>query len=140
MRIAVPEPKKLVYETRIAMRWGDMDAMGHLNNANYFRYIETARVDWFQSLGCMANGRGAGPLIVNAFCNFYAQLQYPGEVLVKLFVSDPGRTTFETWATLARADQPDVVCAEGGGTTMWVDYEVGKATALPEWMRTIVAG
>ncbi|HVR49233.1 MAG TPA: thioesterase family protein [Pseudorhodoferax sp.] len=138
MKIAIPERKKLVYETRIAMRWGDMDAMGHLNNANYFRYIETARVDWFQQLGCMAHGHGAGPLIVNAFCNFYAQLQYPGEVIVTLYASDPGRTTFETWAQLARADAPDVVCAEGGGTTMWVDFDQGKAAALPDWLRALV--
>lgn len=139
MRIAIPERKKLVHESRIAMRWGDMDAMGHLNNANYFRYIETARVDWFQSLGCMAHGHGAGPLIVNAFCNFYQQLQYPGEVIVKLYASDPGRTTFETWALLSRTDAPDVVCAEGGGTTMWVDFDQGKAAALPDWLRALVA-
>ena len=139
MKIAIPERKKLVFETRIAMRWGDMDALAHLNNANYFRYIETARVDWFQSLGCMTNGAGDGPLIVNAFCNFYQQLQYPGEVLVKLYASDVARTTFETWATLARADAPEVVCAAGGGTTMWVDFERQKAATLPDWIRHLVS-
>ncbi len=139
MKIAIPERKKLVYTCRIPMRWGDMDALNHLNNANYFRYMETARVDWFTALGCATDGKGEGPLIVNAFCNFYQQLQYPGEVLVNLYASDVARATFETWAELARADAPERICAEGGGTTMWVDFTQGKAASLPDWLRTIVA-
>jgi acyl-CoA thioester hydrolase len=36
---------------RAFLRWGDMDAMGHVNNAQYFRYLETARIDWMRSMG-----------------------------------------------------------------------------------------
>ena len=39
MKIDIPDQKKLVFETHIAVRWGDMDAMGHVNNATYFRYM-----------------------------------------------------------------------------------------------------
>ena len=46
MTFEIPENKKLVYEMSIPVRWGDMDAMGHLNNGTYFRYLETARIDW----------------------------------------------------------------------------------------------
>ncbi len=45
MRIEIPEDKKLVHESIISVRWGDMDALGHVNNAVYFRYIEQARVN-----------------------------------------------------------------------------------------------
>jgi acyl-CoA thioester hydrolase len=62
-----------------------------------------------------------------------------GEVLARMYVSDPARTTFETWATLARVDQPDVVCAAGGATTIWVDFPKQKAVPLPDWMRAHVA-
>jgi hypothetical protein len=41
MKIEIPERKKLVYEMTIPIRWGDMDAMGHVNNTSYFRYMET---------------------------------------------------------------------------------------------------
>jgi acyl-CoA thioester hydrolase len=139
MKIQIPEQKKQLFETRIPMRWGDMDALSHLNNANYFRFIETARVDWFTSLGIVASGKGEGPLIVNAFCYFYQQLQYPGEVLLKLYASDVARTTFETWATFARSDAPERICAAGGGTTMWVDFERQKATTLPDWLVRVVS-
>jgi acyl-CoA thioester hydrolase len=139
MRIALPDNKKLVFESTIAIRWGDMDAMGHLNNGSYFRYLETVRIDWMYSIGATPDASGQGPVIVNAFCNFYKQLEYPGTVIAKMYVSDPGRTTFESWCTLSRSDDPSVIYAEGGATTIWVDFPSQKAVALPEWMRAIVS-
>ena len=166
MKIEIPEKKKLVYEMRIPIRWGDMDAMNHVNNTSYFRYLETCRIDWLYSIGCGFWGQsqnsprprtGAaartwgsaklvsdpdsqeGPVIVNAFCNFYQQLEYPGEVLMKMFVSDPGRTTFESWGTMERADQPGVIYAAGGATTIWVDFRTQKAKTLPDWLRLLVS-
>ena len=139
MKIEIPEKKKLVFEMAIPIRWGDMDAMSHVNNGSYFRYLETVRIEWMRSIGCMPDPRGEGPLIVNAFCNFYRQLEYPGDVLVKMYVSDPARTTFESWATMERADQPGVVCAAGGATTIWVNFPEQKAMTLPDWMRKLVS-
>jgi acyl-CoA thioester hydrolase len=139
MKIEIPEKKKLVYEARIPIRWGDMDAMNHLNNGTYFRYMETVRIDWFNSIDCIPSPEGEGPVIVNAFCNFYKQLEYPGDVLMKMFVSDPGRTTFESWCTMERAETPGVIHAAGGATTIWVDFKAQKAVPLPDWIRKIVA-
>ena len=139
MKIEIPEQKKLVYEMLIPIRWGDMDALNHVNNATYFRYLETVRVDWMHSIAAMPTPAGEGPVIVNAFCNFYKQLEYPGEVLTRLYTSDPGRTTFETWVTMARADRPEVICAAGGATTIWIDFPKQKAVALPEWLRAVVS-
>ena len=138
MKFEIPEHKKLVFQMVIPMRWGDMDAMGHVNNATYFRYLETIRIDWLHSIGAVPQPNGHGPVIVNAFCNFYKQLEYPGDVLIKMYASDPGRTTFETWGTMERADQPGVIYAEGGATTIWVDFPNQKAVDLPDWMRAVV--
>lgn len=139
MKIEIPERKKLVFEARLPIRWGDMDAMGHVNNASYFRYLETVRIDWMYSIGCIPDPKGEGPVIVNAFCNFYRQLEYPGDVLVRMYASDPGRTTFETWGTMERVDQPGAIYAAGGATTIWVDFPSQKAATLPDWMRALVS-
>ena len=169
MKIEIPEKKRLVYQMTIPIRWGDMDAMNHVNNTTYFRYLETCRIDWMLSMGCDfwrqspnslsqkagpagapqgvaaklvpdPNGRNKheGPLIVNAFCNFYKQLEYPGEILIKMYASDPGRTTFESWASMERVDQPGVIYAAGGATTIWVDFKTQKAKTMPDWMRALV--
>ncbi len=139
MRIEIPEQKKLVFESRQSVRWGDMDAMGHVNNAMYFRYLETARIDWFTAVGFRPDPQGQGPVIVNAFCNFYRQLEYPGDILVSLYVSDAARTTFETWATIEKLSEPGVMCAAGGATTIWVDFPRQKAVELPDWIRKLVS-
>ena len=138
MKIEIPEKKKLIHEMRIPIRWGDMDAMGHLNNTSYFRYMETIRIDWMHASGCMPDPKGEGPVILNAFCNFYKQLEYPGDVVLKMYVSDPARTTFETWVTMERTDAPGVICATGGATTIWVDFPAQKGKTMPDWMRRLV--
>ena len=139
MRIDIPEQKQLVYEMTIPIRWGDLDAMGHVNNAVYFRYMETARIDWLHSIGCQPDPQGEGVVIVNAFCNFIRQLEYPGDILIKTFVSDLGRSAFDNWATLERTDQPGVVCATGGATVVWVNFPQQKSAPLPDWLRQVLA-
>ena len=139
MKFSIPEKKKFVYECRIPIRWGDMDAMGHLNNGSYFRYLETAWIDWMQSVLGELKPSGEGLVIVNAFCNFYLQLVYPGDAIVKMYVSDPGRTTIESWATIERSDRPGVTYAAGGATLIWVDFATQKAVTLPDWIRALVS-
>lgn len=138
MKLELPARKKLVHTQQMPIRWGDMDAMGHVNNTVYFRYLETVRIDWFRTIGCPINPHGEGALIVNAFCNFHKQLEYPGDIIVRMYVSDPGRSSFESWATISRADDPDTVYASGGATTVWVDFPKQKSVPLPQWIREIV--
>ena len=138
LRFHLPEQKKLVYELVVPIRWGDMDAMGHVNNAVYFRYFETVRIDWMRSIGALPGPDGIGPVIVNAFCSFIRQLEYPGEVLAKHYVANPGRTSFDTYLTLERTDQPGVIYSEGGAKTVWVDFPKQKSVPLPDWVRKIV--
>ena len=138
MKYEIPDHKKLVYEMTVPIRWGDMDAMGHVNNTLYFRYLEIIRVEWLNQYNAAPSPEGQGPVIVNAFCNFYKQLEYPGDVLLKMYVSDPARTTFETWTTMESASNPGVIYAAGGATTIWVDFPKQKAVELPQWMRELV--
>ena len=51
MKLEVPENKRLLHTVTTPIRWGDMDAMGHVNNTVYFRYMEQARIEWLESFG-----------------------------------------------------------------------------------------
>ncbi len=135
MKIDIPDEKRLVHEMLIPIRWGDMDAMGHINNTVYFRYMETARIDWVHSLGVAPDPAGEGIVIVNAFCNFIRQFEYPGTVLIKTFVSMPGRSSFDTWVTMARAEQPELICATGGATVVWINAPAKNSAPLPDHLR-----
>ncbi|MDB5956817.1 thioesterase family protein [Ramlibacter sp.] len=139
MKLELPARKKLVHTARMPIRWGDMDAMAHVNNTVYFRYLEVARIDWLAQIGCAPNPQGEGPVIVNAFCNFHQQLEYPGDIVVRMYASDPGRSSFESWATIERADDEGTVYASGGATTVWVDFPRQKSVPMPEWFRALIA-
>ena len=78
MRFELPEAKKLTLEMVIPIRWGDMDAMGHVNNTIYFRYLEIVRIEWLHQVVGAPDPAGEGPVIVNTFCNFLRQLEVPG--------------------------------------------------------------
>lgn len=140
MRFEIPHEKKLVHEMVIPIRWGDMDAMGHVNNTVYFRYLEIIRLDWMEKIGGPANPHGEGPVIVNAFCNFLRQFEYPGDILARQYVTNPGRSSFDTYVTMERTDDPGVVYAEGGAKMVWTDFKAQKSAPMPDWLRAIVAG
>jgi acyl-CoA thioester hydrolase len=139
MRFDLPEHKRLTLELVIPIRWGDMDAMGHVNNTIYFRYMEIVRIEWLHRIGGPPDPEGCGPLIVNAFCNFIKQLEYPGDVLAKHYVAHPGRSSFDTYITLERTDAPGVIYASGGAKTVWVDFARQKSVPLPDDVRRLIA-
>ena len=138
MRFDLPAAKKLTFEMVIPIRWGDMDAMGHVNNTIYFRYMETVRIEWLYRVGATPEPSGEGVVIVNAFCNFIKQLEYPGDVLAKHYVAEPGRTSFNAYITLERTDAPGVIYASGGAKTVWVDFPKQKSAPLPDWLRKLL--
>lgn len=128
------------HEMVIPIRWGDMDAMGHVNNTVYFRYFESVRLAWLDRVVGLAAPTATGAIIVNTFCTFIRQLKYPGDLLAKHYVSDPGRSSFMAWVTLERTDEPDTLYATGGAKTVWVDYRTGRSVGLPEEVRRVIGG
>ena len=129
------EQKKLVHTERIAIRWGDMDAMGHVNNTVYFRYMEQARIAWFESLVPRAEAWGEMSIvIVNASCNFRRPINYPGTVEVKVFAGAPGGSSVQTFYELFLNDE---VHADGAATVVFLDREQ-KPLRIPDRIRTLM--
>jgi len=131
-----------VFEMTMPIRWGDMDAFGHVNNTVYFRYMEQVRISWFEHLGVGSESReranGQGPVIVNASMEFLKQLHYPGDIVCTMTVGQPGRSSFDTGFELRRVDEPDTVYARGNARCVWIDYEVGKSVPIPDSLRAII--
>ena len=127
--------KKLVHTEPIPVRWGDMDAMGHVNNTVYFRYMEQARIAWFESLVPRAEAWGEMSIvIVNASCNFRRPINYPGTVEVKVFAGVPGGSSVQTFYELFLNDE---VHADGAATVVFLDREQ-KPLRIPDRIRTLM--
>lgn len=126
-----------VFRSTMPIRWGDMDAYGHVNNTVYFRYVEQLRIDWLEASN-VPTRPGQGPVIVTASMNFRKQLQYPGQVLCVLLARAPGRSSIDTLYELRRSDDPDVIYADGGARIVWVDHTVPKSMPLPDVVRALL--
>jgi acyl-CoA thioester hydrolase len=114
------------------IRWGDMDTYGHVNNTVYFRYMEQARVEWITSLGYQVAPGRESMLMMNGFCNFYKQLSYPGELILKTSIGAIGRTSMDVYTSMALTTAPDEEAAIGGATMVWVDLNTNKSAPWPE--------
>lgn len=123
----------------VDVRWADMDAMGHVNNAKYFTYCESARMRYFEVVDLYREGAGSelGPAVVTATCNFRAQVRHPAALEVGARASAIGTKSF-TLEYLIRhrdgdgdGDDGGDVVADGSSVVVWVDYAAGKAEPLP---------
>ncbi|WP_230976126.1 acyl-CoA thioesterase [Pseudothauera nasutitermitis] len=129
--------RKLLLTTRIPVRWGDMDAYGHVNNTVYFRYFEQARVEWLESMDfAVSPERAEAPVIINASCTFLMPVNYPATVEVRLYAGEPGRSSVMTWYEL-RVEGDDRLYAEGAAKVVWMDMRTGRSVALPDTLRTV---
>lgn len=127
---------KHVFTSTIPIRWGDMDAMGHVNNTVYFRFLEQARIEWYTYLG-REKKAGMETVIVNAHCSFLKEITYPGTIEVRTYAGKPGRSSFEIVQEIYKIEE-NTLCAQGGAKVVWVDQKTHKSTPLPDAIRQLI--
>jgi acyl-CoA thioester hydrolase len=126
------------YRYQMPTRWGDMDAMGHINNTLYFRYFEQARIAWFEEMKMLKNESQHGPILASASCDFLKPLKYPGDIYVDQIVTRLGRSSVAMDLSIERLDEPGQIYARGTCVIVWMDYSVGRALPWPEDLRLVL--
>ena len=121
----------------VTVRWGDMDAMGHVNNIVYLQYLECARVGFFEGKGW--NSRDAsptrqGPVVVSQTFNYRRQLYYPADLEVGVACTEVRRRSFVQSYGLFRKGSVELV-GDGSSVFAWLDYAAGKAVEIPPDVR-----
>ena len=76
-------------------RWRDLDAFGHVNNAVFATYIETARGTLFQRWNLPYNGTGKSLIVATITINYYQQLKHPTNIIVGQKISRIGNSSFD---------------------------------------------
>ncbi|WP_211357198.1 acyl-CoA thioesterase [Nocardioides rubriscoriae] len=114
----------------IPVAWGDMDAMGHVNNVVYFRYFETARLACFAELGLGAIEKSGdvGPILHSASCRFRIPLTYPDTVTVGARIGDVGDDRF---VMSYRAVSHRHVAAAADGESLIVTFSYATNSKAP---------
>jgi acyl-CoA thioester hydrolase len=126
------------YVVEIPLRWGDMDAMSHLNNVMYFRLMEESRIRWFAQFGFPTLPTGEAPILAHVSCDFVRAMTYPGVALVRQIVTRVGRSSVEMSLTIERTDEPGTVYATGRSVIVWYDYESGRSMPWPDHVRQAI--
>jgi acyl-CoA thioester hydrolase len=135
--VAVESTLPKVYECRLPLRFADMDADRHVNNAEYYRYMEEARMRWVHSLGLAMTPPAPIPVLAASACSFRAPLHYPGTVTVEVYLGKMGNSSVRTHYLLRNSDAENMIAAEGYGVSVWFDTQAQKPVPLPAQIRAL---
>lgn len=130
-----PDGYRLVNTSKFPIRWGDMDALGHVNNSTYFTYFEYARTEWFREVFEDWQNSEHGPVVVTIDCTFLKPIVYPATIQVQSYVSPPGRSSFTIYSEINEVAQNTLV-ATGNCKIVWVNWTKQKSMPLPLEIRS----
>jgi|SRR5262245_39345411 len=121
---------------RLTVQWGDQDAFEHVNNVVYYRWMESARIEYFRQsgLGSRVSPEGVGPILASLKCDFRRQLNYPDSVLVSASITSIGRTSLKMAHLVYSAAQQAIV-AEGDSVIVMFDYNAQRPTPVTDEIR-----
>jgi len=134
------EERKRVRTDRMAMRWGEMDALGHMNNVSYLRYFEEVRIAWFESLSIEYRVGAEGPILGTITCKYLKPAIYPVEFEISSYIGNAGHSSFVMWHELYNANDPAERFAEAEAKLVWIDLGAGRSRPMPDWIRAEIQG
>ncbi len=130
-----PTPEDYPVHVTMPVAWGQLDAFGHVNNTQFFRFFEDARLAYFDRTGISERMKatGVGPILARTSCVFRKPLGYPDQVTCCARVTDVGDDRF----TMEYAIFSSAVglAATGDGRIVMLDYATGAKTPLDDDVR-----
>lgn len=119
----------------ITVRWGEMDALGHVNNTVFYRYSEDGRLDYLQrALEISPDPDSGGPILADLRCSFLQQLRFPADVEIATRTARIGTTSFHMEQALFHQGGTNAV-AGFEAVLVWFDYAAQRSAAVPESVR-----
>ena len=130
---------RLLHALKLRVRWGDMDALGHVNNAEYLRYFEQSRIEWLEALGYPTMGKGSGPILLKSVVTYLKPIVYPCEIEVRMYPAKLGNTSFTVASEIVNGRDAAERFTQGEFVIVWFDYDARMAVAVPEKLRALLA-
>ncbi len=126
-----------MYVARVALRWSDMDALGHINNSEYLRYLEQARIEFLADAAAAGVTRDAGLLVARHEVDYRKPMPYRREpVEIPTWVDKIGTTSF----TFGHEVVADEVVYAGARTVIVCIDKDNRPTPVPTALRRHLEG
>lgn len=125
--------------TELSVLWGDMDALGHVNNAVYARWLEQARIAYFERVGLIGGGT-VGPILARQAIDFVEPVTYPDRVAVSVGVSRIGTTSLTLDYVATSQAKHGAVVMKAQSVIVVFDYAAGTKTPVSTELRARIEG
>ncbi len=122
------------FSVRFSVIFRDIDALGHVNNAVYFTYMETARTEYWLHLFGSNNLKDLGFIVAHAECDFKVAAKFGDEIEVTIHTSSIGKSSFVWEYSIVNAKDGSVF-AVGKTIQVYYDYAQQKSLPVPEDVR-----
>ncbi|PPQ40030.1 acyl-CoA thioester hydrolase [Rhodoblastus acidophilus] len=128
----LPVLAEFPFRTRDKLRYGDTDRQGHVNNAVFATFFETARVDMLMAGGVDLMGEGGAFVLARLVIDFVQEINWPGEVEIGTRITSVGRSSLR----LDHAVFDQGVCAaRGESVVVLTDTATRKSKPFSDWAR-----
>lgn len=114
----------------IIPRFGETDALGHVNNASYFSYLEEARIRFFEEIGYNISSKEWNFILASTKCDFVNQGYFNQQMTINTYVSRIGTKSFQL--------EHDIICSQTGeiiakanAIIVYFDFEKQKSAPIP---------
>jgi len=124
-----------VFTCRLDVRFRDCDALGHVNNATYFTYLEQARYAWLHEKMDAWRASKTSMILARTECDFKAQVSHGETVEIQLRVDRIGRSSFDVEYTIVKVPDQQVV-AKARSVQVMYDYIAGKSIPIPTGIKS----
>ena len=123
------------YHLNIRIDWSELDIYEHVNNVSYFKYIQAARIHFWETIGLYKQyaESGFGFVVASTSCDFKKPLQYPGSIDIYTQVTEIGNASFVLKHILY--DHEKQLAAEGKDVLVVYDYTNNAKLSIDENLR-----
>jgi acyl-CoA thioester hydrolase len=112
--------------------WGDMDAFGHVNNVQYYRYIESARIAYLMAMNIF--DQGILTVVASSQCKYLRPVFYPDVLHIGARIEELRNSAFRMHYVLWSETQNQLV-ATGEAVMVCVDKVTSKKLNIPDDVR-----
>ncbi|KMV31728.1 thioesterase [Photobacterium swingsii] len=123
--------------TEIPVAWGEMDALNHVNNVVYFRYFETARIDYFLQLSLMDDLQktGIGPVLKETQCSYKIPVTFPDTLYIGSKIREMGDDRF-TMEYSVYSKKLGKITTTGSAEVVMFNFKTNKKATISAEIRT----
>jgi acyl-CoA thioester hydrolase len=128
-----------LFVASISVRWRDLDAFNHVNNANYLTYLEEARLQWLRHVPGPWFNEQSMPVLAASELNYRQPIEWPAQLHVELRCARLGNSSMTLAHRIVDADDAGRLYSDGHVVMVWMNPLTGKPVALPQAIRDAAA-